>query len=215
MITILTEPVIIFTFFIHFIFSITLHSFKKFFPQYFFLTIHHSVSTKIRFPLLKKTEYEQFYHFAAQILDKNNSLAITRYGDDEFSLIENMSISEDTQAYRVDGFSHRGGDSLLGRDLRLSFTRMRGLNYYYCLGIYANNYHFRFLSKIDQDGQYISSANLFCNQNWPRTRTLFQDILELEKGNIILFCSEKAKYTDFASIIVSILIFLVVLLDLI
>lgn len=137
--------------------------------------------------------FKMWYNLAFQITQKESSIAVLRYGDGESSIMDKRSF----KGTKNDKFHFHGGTTKLGIDLNRTLKGNNGKNCFYCIPFYNPEFT-KLANNIDQDMQYIYSANIFVNFNYNKTKDLLISLLYDEYKSIILLCNEKVKYTDFA-----------------
>lgn len=131
----------------------------------------------------------------------NNFLAMARYGDGERLLIEGQAVGSGTQAWSVDRWKWSGGQSLIGKDLMWSLRGHRNQNFFYgfaCPKSDAKGLE-NYLKNTEQGLDFVTFANLWINSNYPKTKKWFQEVIENERGKIVVICNEEvltSKKTD-------------------
>lgn len=136
------------------------------------------------------TDFDRFWGF----IHSGNNFSFSRYADGEVMLMKGISVSIDTQAYRVDKWSSPNYITKVGEDLLNSLNHTEE-NYFYAISAPTDNIHdYQFLSShIKQTPENITFVNLWINANYSKTVNQFN----LLKRPVFLICNEKANINNF------------------
>jgi len=133
-------------------------------------------------------------HVADLIWNRTAPFAFVRYGDGERNLIRGLAIAQSMQAFSQDKFWWDGGESELGADLRWSLTGHFGQPFYYGFASPrddAAGLHW-YLENTEQLCPFITFANLFVNNNYPRTKELLTRVLEERLDKVVLVANHES-----------------------
>lgn len=144
-------------------------------------------------PCIVGSYSDEWQRFASIISAQPSSndwkpFALVRYGDGEFMLIRGDPIGQDTQAFQMDKFWHKGGHTQLGGDLLDSLQGHFGQAFYYGFGSprFGSSYLPDLLVMAHANCWQITFSNIWVNANYPRTKVMLENMVLENSSHVVL-----------------------------
>jgi len=126
---------------------------------------------------------ERFNYFKEKIVNKEN-FSLTRYGDGERAIIENIPINESTQAFTVDKWKYSGESNHFSNDLKQTCFH-REDNYFYGVSCQCCDINSKLYYQKIFENHNLTYANLFVNSNYK----LFLEFINILDRDVFLICN--------------------------
>jgi hypothetical protein len=131
------------------------------------------------------TDFDYFWN----LIETGQNFAFARYADGEVMLMNGQEVTQDTQAYRVDGWQAPSNLTKVGCDL-LETLNHEEIDYYYAISAVSDNINdYNFLKdRIKQKPKTLTFVNLWINANYERTK---EKLSTLDR-DVVLICNTNA-----------------------
>jgi len=136
------------------------------------------------------SDFEYFWH----LIETNNNFVFARYADGEVMLMNGQSVSEDTQAFRVDRWHAPNQLTKVGKEL-LETLNHDEPEWYYAISAVSDNINdYNFLKeRIKQHPRTLTFVNLWINANYQKTKEKLAGL----KRDVVLICNTDAANKSF------------------